>query len=58
MFITFFKVYEDLIEEKPSFYHFNSEKKGWAAVIVNLNKDQAKGLSLTLHSLCNFISAE
>ena len=58
MFTTFFKVYEDLSGEKPSFYHFNSEKKGWAAIIVDLDKAQAKGLSLALNFLCNSISAE
>ncbi|EXX69589.1 hypothetical protein RirG_094700 [Rhizophagus irregularis DAOM 197198w] len=58
MFTTFFEVYEDLTGEKPSFYHFNSEKKGWAAIIVDLDKGQAKGLSLALNSLCNSISAE
>ena len=58
MFTTFFEVYEDLTKEKPSFYYFNSEKKGWAAIIVDLNKAQAKGLSLALSSLYNFISAE
>lgn len=59
MFTTFFEVYEDLTGEKPSFYHFDSsERKGWAAVIVDLDKAQAKGLSLALNSLCNFISAE
>ncbi|PKY41881.1 hypothetical protein RhiirA4_455574 [Rhizophagus irregularis] len=58
MFTTFFEVYEDLTEEKPSFYHFNSEKKGWAAIIVDFDKGQAKGLSLALNSLCNSISAE
>ncbi|CAB5359646.1 unnamed protein product [Rhizophagus irregularis] len=38
MFTTFFEVYEDLTGEKPSFYHFNSEKKEWAAIIVDLAK--------------------
>ncbi|GBC31766.2 uncharacterized protein OCT59_013015 [Rhizophagus irregularis] len=58
MFMTFFEVYENLTGEKPTFYHFNSEKKGWAAIIVDLDKGQAKGLSLALNSLCNSISAE
>ncbi|RGB26473.1 hypothetical protein C1646_770398 [Rhizophagus diaphanus] len=58
MFTTFFEVYEDLTGEKPSFYHFNSEKKGWTAIIVDLDKGQAEGLSLALNSLCKSISAE
>ena len=57
MFTTFFEVYEDLTKEKPSFYYFNSEKKGWATIIVDLDKAQTKGLSLALSSLYNFISA-
>lgn len=58
MFTTFFEVYEELVGEKVSFHHFNSEKKGWAAIIVDLDKAQAKGLSLALNSLYNPISAE
>ncbi|RGB33073.1 hypothetical protein C1646_762086, partial [Rhizophagus diaphanus] len=45
IFIAFFEVYEDLTGEKPTFYYFNSEnseKKGWAAIIVDLDKGQAK----------------
>ncbi|CAB5121880.1 unnamed protein product [Rhizophagus irregularis] len=45
-------------KRKANFYHFNSEKKGWAAIIVDLDKSQAKELSLALNSLCNSISAE
>ncbi|EXX77194.1 hypothetical protein RirG_026060 [Rhizophagus irregularis DAOM 197198w] len=44
MFTAFFEVYEDLTVEKPTFYYFNSEnseKKGWAAIIVDLDKGQA-----------------
>src|SRR5437870_1174189 len=58
MFTAFFEVYEDLTGEKPSFYYFNSERKGWGAIIVDLDKGQAKGLSLALNSLNNFIDAD
>ena len=61
MFMAFFEVYEDLTGEKPTFYYFNledSEKKGWAAIIVDLDKGQAKGLSLALNSLYDAISSE
>ena len=60
MFTAFFEVYEDLTGQKPFFYYFNnnSEKKGWAAIIVDLDKGQAKGLSLALNLLCNSINAE
>ncbi|CAB5212101.1 unnamed protein product [Rhizophagus irregularis] len=61
MFTAFFEVYEDLTGEKPTFYYFNSEnseKKGWAAIIVDLDKGQAKGLSLALNSLYNSLSPE
>lgn len=58
MFTAFFEVYETLRGEKPSFYYFNSEKKGWSAIIVDLDKGQAKGLSLALNSLCNSISTK
>ena len=62
MFTAFFEVYEDLTGEKPTFYYFlnskNSEKKGWAAIIVDLDKGQAKGLSLALNSLYNSLSSE
>ncbi|CAB4481210.1 unnamed protein product [Rhizophagus irregularis] len=61
MFTAFFEVYEDLTREKPTFYYFNSEnseKKGWAAIIVDLDKGQAKGLSLALNSLYNSLSPE
>jgi len=58
MFSAFFEVYEDLTGEKPSFQYFNSEKKGWGAIIVDLDKGQARGLSLALNSLYNSISAE
>ncbi|UZO20703.1 uncharacterized protein OCT59_013122 [Rhizophagus irregularis] len=58
---AFFEVYEYLTGEKPTFYYFNSEnseKKGWAAIIVDLDKGQAKGLSLALNSLYNSLSPE
>jgi hypothetical protein len=60
MFTAFFEVYEVLTGQKPFFYYFdnNSEKKGWAAIIVDLDKGQAKGLSLALNLLCNSIDAE
>jgi hypothetical protein len=61
MFMAFFEVYEDLTGDKPIFYHFNlenSEKKGWAAIIVDLDKGQAKGLSLALNSLYSAMSPE
>jgi hypothetical protein len=58
MFTAFFEVYETLAGEKPSFCYFNSEKKGWSAIIVDLDKGQAKGLSLALNSLYDSISAE
>ena len=58
MFTSFFDVYEQLTGEKPSFHYLNSEKKGWAAIIVDLDKGQAKGLSLALNSLYNSINAE
>lgn len=60
MFTAFFEVYEDLTGEKPFFYYFNNnlEKKGWAAIIVDLDKGQAKGLSLALNLLYNSINAE
>ncbi|GBB97822.1 hypothetical protein RclHR1_03080011 [Rhizophagus clarus] len=45
----FFEVYEDLIGEKPSFYHFdNSERKGWTVIIVDLDKVQAKSCLIHL----------
>jgi hypothetical protein len=59
--MTFFEIYENLTGNKPTFHHFNlenSEKRGWAAIIVDLDKGQAKGLSLALNSLCNTISSE
>jgi len=60
MFTAFFEVYEDLTGQKPFFYYFNnnSKKKGWATIIVDLDKGQAKGLSLALNLLCNSINAE
>ena len=61
MFMAFFEVYEDLTSNKPIFYHFNSEnseKEGWAAIIVDLNKGQAKGLLLALNTLYNAINPE
>jgi hypothetical protein len=62
MFTAFFEVYEDLTGEKLTFYYFNSEdseKKRWAAIIVDLDKGQAsKGLSLALNSLYDAISPE
>ena len=58
MFTSFFDVYEQLTGEKPSFHYLNSEKKGWAAIIVDLDKGQAKGLSLALYSLYDSINAE
>ena len=60
MFTAFFEIYEDLTGKKPSFYYFNNnlEKKGWSTIIVDLDKGQAKGLSLALNLLHNSIDAD
>ncbi|RIA98321.1 hypothetical protein C1645_812880 [Glomus cerebriforme] len=38
MFTAFFKVYEDLTGEKPSFYYFNPEKKDGLLLLLTLIK--------------------